>query len=478
MADDKKNAFQRIAGDKSSKRILFFIGGIVLVIFTIVFFLGGGEAAEGNESRLRSAPNQRDDIIQGDVSDNYEQALRESDRQRIEQARDEGRSALPSIMGSSVQDEDQVSLNVEQDPEPEIIRPDVQESGEIEPVAIPQEVAPEEEEAADPRPIIRPRDTVQEPRSMEPRNRPSQSGPNQTEPQLVERPQPKTDDNLRSLYAQQMSRIAQRMDSQPGSPSTQYVYQPDTSAPGNANATASAGARGSQSGDMPPAILRERGQAGGPGGSSARASVTDSPQAEMANQGPPQQEKPPFQKPMPGEIIYASMITRADSDAPGPVVAKILQGELAGARVLGNFSVNNEKLMLEFTTLSVDETMSGKQVNKTYGIRAVAVDTEHVGTGIATSVDRHLVSRIAVKASTAFLSGLGSAIATSGQTVNSLGDGQSETETPERSLRTNALIAGGEAASETGAIIDEYLGGRPTTVRVEAGTPLGILFLQ
>lgn len=467
MADEKKNVFKTIAGDKGSKRMLMFLGAVIVGIIGIVVFSGGDEATAQSESRTRSAPNQSDDVISGEVNEAYERVLREADRQRIDEAKNSGKSALPTLTGTDVRDQTELELKLEKK-EPEIIRPQVSQPKEVKPIEIPDAPAKVEE----PRPTIIPRETVNiEAPTLTPRGGATPQG-QPAQPQLVERPQPQTDEALRNLYVQQMARIMQRVDTVPGEPTTAYWYQPPAEMSAAAGSSGSFGA--SDGGvEMPSAILQARDSAVGTSsqdGEMAAASAGSVPSGSASEL--------PFKAPLAGDIIYATMVTRADSDAPGPIVAKILQGDLAGARLLGNFSLSNEKLMLEFSSISIGETMSGKKVDGTFPIRAVAVDTAHVGTGIATSVDRHLLSRVAVKASTAFLSGLGTAISESGQTVSNLGDGQSEVATAERSMRSNALIAGGAAAQETGNIIDEYLGARPTTVRVEANTPLGILFLE
>ena len=67
-----------------------------------------------------------------------------------------------------------------------------------------------------------------------------------------------------------------------------------------------------------------------------------------------------LKEPLPGHILYARLISQANSDAPAPIIAEIVQGEMAGSRVLGSFTVANEKLILEFNTLVIEKTLSGK----------------------------------------------------------------------------------------------------------------------
>ena len=473
---DEKNGFKKVFADKSSKKMIIFLGVVLFAIVGYVAF-SGSPAEEQNESRVRSAPNQSGDQLSGDMSPQYEEEVRTADRQRIEQARNEGRSAIPSIIGGNVEEQEPVELEVEPE-EPEIVRPQIESSQdkEIEPVSLPEpEAEPEQETESTVTVQVRPQNApsgpVGPPRTTR-NSQTTQTNQAQPEPRLVERPRPQTNEALRSAYAQQMSQIVSKMQGVPGSPQTQYFYQPTSDNASSGSGSNQDVAVSSMSDDTQTAI-----SGGVGGGQSERQAVTTQQTSSQSTQQAASDE-PPIELPLPGHILYATLISEANSDAPGPVVAEVLQGDLAGARLLGTFTTANDNLVIEFNTMTVEETMSGETIDQAFPINSVAVDAEHVGTAMATDVDRHLFSRVAVTFATSFIQGMGEAIRMSGQEVTQGDNGQTTTETPELSTKEQALIASGQAAGEVGNIVNEVYGGRPTTVKVASGTNLGVLFLQ
>lgn len=183
-----------------------------------------------------------------------------------------------------------------------------------------------------------------------------------------------------------------------------------------------------------------------------------------------------IQLPLPGSIVYAELVSTANSDAPGPVIARIVQGELAGATLIGSFQTQRDALFISFQTLSMGTNRQGDEINKSIPINAVAVDSATIGTGLATSVDRHLLQNVGITAAAAFAQGLGSAIAQSGQQVTQSLGGVTVTN-PIRSTRDQLYIAGGVAGGAAGQALQQAYGNRPVTITVASGTPMGILFL-
>lgn len=180
--------------------------------------------------------------------------------------------------------------------------------------------------------------------------------------------------------------------------------------------------------------------------------------------------------PLAGSIVYAELVSTANSDAPGPVIARIVQGELAGATLIGSFQTQRDALFISFQTLSMGTNRQGDEINKSIPINAVAVDSSTIGTGLATSVDRHLLQNVGITAAAAFAQGLGSAIAQSGQQVTQSLGGVTVTN-PIRSTRDQLYIAGGVAGGAAGQALQQAYGNRPVTITVASGTPMGILFL-
>ncbi|NTF17299.1 hypothetical protein G6L37_02485 [Agrobacterium rubi] len=181
--------------------------------------------------------------------------------------------------------------------------------------------------------------------------------------------------------------------------------------------------------------------------------------------------------PLAGKILYAQMVSRADSDAPGPVLARIVQGEYAGATLIGSFQKAENALVISFNRMTVENTRDGDEVNETIEIEAIAVSTDYIGTALATHVDRHLFQKIGIGFLAGFAEGFGDAISQKGETTISGTTGTVTTTTGDLSTKEELYAAGGKAVSNTGSILMDEFGRRPTTVRVESGTPIGVLFL-
>jgi intracellular multiplication protein IcmE len=171
-----------------------------------------------------------------------------------------------------------------------------------------------------------------------------------------------------------------------------------------------------------------------------------------------------------GRIAYAQILTEANSDVPGPVLAQIASGPLSGSRVLGTFSKQKELLTIKFQTVIVD----GVSID----IDAVAVDPKTTLPALATDVDHHYLMRVALPMAAAFVEGLASAISESGlTTVTVEGDVVAE-ESEDTSTEQDVASGIEEAGQKLREILDETADEIEVTVRVEAGTPVGILFLE
>jgi intracellular multiplication protein IcmE len=181
--------------------------------------------------------------------------------------------------------------------------------------------------------------------------------------------------------------------------------------------------------------------------------------------------------PLAGKILYAQMVSRANSDSPGPVLAKIVQGEYAGATLIGSFQKAQDSLIISFDRMTVETTRDGEEINETVAIKSVAVSTDYIGTGLATSVDRHMFQKIAIGFTAAFAQGLGEAVSQNGQTTYNTSNGTITTSNDKLDTKEELTAAGGKAVAQTGSILMDEFGRRPTTIIVESGTPIGVLFL-
>lgn len=181
-------------------------------------------------------------------------------------------------------------------------------------------------------------------------------------------------------------------------------------------------------------------------------------------------------KPFPGTVLYAEMVSEANSDAPGPVLARILQGPLSGATLIGSFKVAQNALVIDFKKLTVVDIRGGNKVARTVDVEAYAVDTDKLGTALATDVDRHLFQKVAITAAASFVQGFGNAVGQSGATVSRDTTGTTIAY-PTLDTKQQLIVAGGQTAGQVGNILTREFGNVPTTVKVRSGTPIGILFL-
>ena len=171
-----------------------------------------------------------------------------------------------------------------------------------------------------------------------------------------------------------------------------------------------------------------------------------------------------------GTVIPAMMLGSLNSDAPGPVVAQISTGPLAGARLIGTFQSTGKKLLINFTTLS-------RPGMGTYSINAVAVD-DNFSTGMATDVNNHSFKRFVLPTLAAFIQGYGQAFSRSGSTVV-IGPGGS-TITQEALTADQARKA---ALGEAGSVLTDNLltnADVEPTVKLDCGggCPVSLLFLS
>lgn len=171
-----------------------------------------------------------------------------------------------------------------------------------------------------------------------------------------------------------------------------------------------------------------------------------------------------------GEIAYAQLLTEANTDSPGPVLAEIMSGPLKGSRILGTFEEQSELLTLNFDTIVYEE--------QSLSVDAVALDPDTTLAGMATEVDHRYFKRIILPAAAAFVEGAANAIAESGRTTITI-EGETVAESEEEADSEQEIASGvEEAGQELREILDEMDDDVEVLVRIEAGTPIGVLFLE
>lgn len=171
-----------------------------------------------------------------------------------------------------------------------------------------------------------------------------------------------------------------------------------------------------------------------------------------------------------GEVYYAQTLTEANTDSPGPVLAQILQGPLKGSRIIGAFNETEEYLTIDFDRAIYKD--------RTITISAIALDENTTLPGVVTEVDNRYFKRVILPAAAAFVEGFGSAVAETGSTDVSV-NGETVT-TSENDLNTREELLKGveESTSVISEFLQEEADRTKVMIKVAAGTPIGVLFLE
>ncbi len=170
-----------------------------------------------------------------------------------------------------------------------------------------------------------------------------------------------------------------------------------------------------------------------------------------------------------GTVSYAQLLTEANSDVPGPILAQILSGPLSGARIIGQFQVMNDYLVLQFNLADRKGT--------DYSINTLALDTDTTLGGLATEVDERYFSRVLLPAGASFLQAVGQTVGQGGSSIATNGT----TTIVSQSSRgiTQGMFTGlGQAAQTAGQFFQNEANLIKPLVRVAAGTPMGLFFVS
>ncbi|HBY55263.1 MAG TPA: type IV secretion protein IcmE, partial [Coxiellaceae bacterium] len=171
-----------------------------------------------------------------------------------------------------------------------------------------------------------------------------------------------------------------------------------------------------------------------------------------------------------GTIIFAVLDTEVNTDENSPVMATIVQqGQLKGSKVIGNFTRVSEKVLLQFSVLSVPK------LSNSIAINAVAVDPNTAKTAMASQVDNHYMLRYGTLFATSFVSGLGQAFQTAGGTSTSTTTGTLTT-MPALNPMQKTLVAVGNVGQQFGSALSSKVN-TPPTVKVKAGSSIGLLLM-
>jgi len=170
-----------------------------------------------------------------------------------------------------------------------------------------------------------------------------------------------------------------------------------------------------------------------------------------------------------GTVSYAQLLTEANSDVPGPILAQILSGPLSGARAVGKFEVMNDYLVLRFKLADLRKA--------DYQIDALALDPDTTLGGMATEVDERYFTRVLLPAAAGFMQGLGQALSQGNQTVTTNGETTIITQSS-KGLQQGMFQGAAQAGQTMSQFFQNQANQTKPLVRVAAGTPMGLFFVS
>jgi intracellular multiplication protein IcmE len=171
-----------------------------------------------------------------------------------------------------------------------------------------------------------------------------------------------------------------------------------------------------------------------------------------------------------GRGIYAHTVVAVDSDTNGPIVLEADTGPISGDRMIGTFSKSgNDRLIVKVET--VEHRGAPLEAN------GVVIAPDSMETAVASSIDEHYVERFVLPAASAFMSGLGQAVAlgNSTSTVSPFG-GTTSTIGP-LTFKQEALVAAGASATAVSTALSAETPKGPT-VHLAANVSVGVMFLS
>jgi intracellular multiplication protein IcmE len=181
-----------------------------------------------------------------------------------------------------------------------------------------------------------------------------------------------------------------------------------------------------------------------------------------------------------GSIIYAVLQTDYNSDQPGPILAKITSGPLAGSTLMGTASASSSEFTngLELTFSNIITPFG----SASQSISVVGVDPESYRTAIASTSNYHYAQRYGalVLAGAIQQAAQVSQNASTSNAPAAASTGSSTTSTAtttSTSATTNALSILTPVSSDITANLMK-ISSRPPTFTIYQGTAVGLLFLS
>jgi len=411
---NSENSLKDIWDNNPLLKIFAIIAGIILVVAAVIIFGGGDDPIK---SKISKAPNDRD-VLGGEISQNYAEVLEEVNEQRLDHAVQTGTSAIPMLVNPEEQD----LLTTSEDLPP---------YQDFDPLAAFRANAVEEQPEEEAPILVAPEEVFLP----------------QAQPVAV--PSPEAVQALAQAMAGATGAVLGNHQPQAAkimqiSPKDYYEQLAAAQAANDLDGVQLVDTDGDGVPDTPLSFDDEL------GGDEETLYETILIPA--------------------GQINYGQILIEANSDVPGPVLAQLVSGPLAGARLIGTFTTTEEHLTLSFNSIVIDG------INQP--VQAIAIDPGTTLPGVASEVDNRYFQRVMLPAAARFLEGIGAAIAEDTQTtVTVQGDTVIE---QQNALDFEQELGRGvqEGFSEIADFMDDEANGVQPLIRVAKGTAIGIFFTE
>lgn len=172
-----------------------------------------------------------------------------------------------------------------------------------------------------------------------------------------------------------------------------------------------------------------------------------------------------------GDILFGIIDTSINSDNKGPVLARVVSGNLKGARLLGSFQTQNDKVFVQFSSLSMPD------IPKSISVDIVAIDPDTAQTALASDVDHHYLVKYGTMTASAFLQGMGQAVQSSLGTSQLASQNGAIVASQSTATNRDQFIVGlGQVGTKISKDLDQS--DIQPTVTLDSGTGVGLLVMS
>lgn len=172
-----------------------------------------------------------------------------------------------------------------------------------------------------------------------------------------------------------------------------------------------------------------------------------------------------------GSVLFGVLETSVDSDESTPIMARIVSGPLTGSKLLGSFTRQNDKLLIQFTALN------NPNYPRSISINAVAIDPDTARTALSGQVNYHYMLRYGSLFASSFLQGVAEGVVNAGTSSQCLfgSTGCTVSQSPLDTVQQLEMGLGKVGQAYSQHMSKDFT--MPPTIRISAGTGFGLLLM-